>query len=135
MIRNYLGILFHRIKARTSFHWIQIPVSHDQCFRKLPFQLPQQSKQSSFLLQCTRIFRFPVRIQSSLITNTNRMGIVIPAMCSDLFKRSSPVDFSVPCDIDMIANITETIFLVMILSASFRRIGLSFRRGTAMNDN
>ena len=60
---------------------------------------------------------------------------MIPAMCPDLFKRSSPVDFSVPCDIEMIANITETTVQDMILSASLRRKGLSFRRGTAMNDN
>ena len=85
LTRNYLRILFHRIKARTSFHWIQVPVSHNQRFRKLSFQLPQQSEQSSFLLQCTRIFRLPVRIQSSLITNTNRMGIMITAVCPDLF--------------------------------------------------
>ena len=35
----------------------------------------------------------------------------------------------------MIANITETTVQDMILSASLRRKGLSFRRGTAMNDN
>ena len=79
-ISLYLQILFHRIKAWTSFHGIQIMMSHNQHFWKLPSQLSQQSKQSPFLLQCARILRLSVRIQSAFITSTYRVGIMIPAI-------------------------------------------------------
>ena len=45
------------------------------------------------------------------------------------------VDLPITSNVKMIANITETTVQDMILSASLRRKGLSFRRGTAMNDN
>ena len=45
------------------------------------------------------------------------------------------MDFSITCDVEMITDITETPMMDMILSASLRRKGFSFRRGTAMNDN
>lgn len=134
-ISLYLQILFYRIKAWTSFHGIQIMMSHNQCFRKLSFQLSQQSKQSPFLLQCARILRLSVRIQSAFITSTYRVGIVIPAMCPDLFKRSSPVDFSVPCDIEMIPDVAEPTMADMVQTTGFRRKGFPLRRSTAMNDN
>jgi len=113
-ISLYLQIFFHRIKAWTSFHGIQIMMSHNQCFRKLSSQLSQQSKQSPFLLQCARILRLSVRIQSTFITNTYRVGVMIPAMCPDLFKRSSSVDFSVPCDIEMIPDVAEPTMADMV---------------------
>ncbi len=134
-ISLYLQILFHRIKAWTSFHGIQIMMSHNQCFRKLSSQLSQQSKQSPFLLQCARILRLSVRIQSAFITSTYRVGIVIPAMCPDLFKRSSSVDFSVPCDIEMIPDVAEPTMADMVQTTGFRRKGFPLRRSTAMNDN
>ena len=135
LTRNYLRILFHRIKAWTSFHGIQIMMSYNQRFRKLSFQLSQQSKQSPFLLQCARILRLFVRIQSTFITSTYRMGIMIPAMCPDLFKRSSSVDFSVPCDIEMVPDVAEPTMADMVQTTGFRRKGFPLRRSTAMNDN
>ena len=134
-ISLYLQIFFHRIKAWTSFHGIQIMMSHNQHFWKLPSQLSQQSKQSPFLLQCARILRLSVRIQSAFITNTYRMGIMIPAMCPDLFKRSSSVDFSVLCDIEMIPDVAEPTMADMVQTTGFRRKGFPLRRSTAMNDN
>ena len=93
------------------------------------------TKQSPFLLQCARILRLSVRIQSAFITNTYRMGIMIPAMCPGLFKRSSSVDFSVPCDIEMIPDVAKSAMADMIQTTGFRRKGFPLRRSTAMNDN
>ena len=91
-ISLYLQIFFHRIKAWTSFHGIQIMMSHNQCFRKLSSQLSQQSKQSPFLLQCARILRLSVRIQSTFITNTYRVGVIliytIITYCYDYIKKT-----------------------------------------------
>ena len=63
------------------------------------------------------------------------MGVMVTAVCPDLFQRTALVDFSIPGDVEMIADVTESPVKDMILTASLRRKGLSFRRGTAMNDN
>ena len=63
------------------------------------------------------------------------MGVMVTAVCPDLFQRTALADFSVPGDVEMIADVTESPVKDMILTASRRRKGLSFRRGTAMNDN
>ena len=62
------------------------------------------------------------------------MGVMVTAVCPDLFQRTALVDFSIPGDVEMIADVTESPVKDMILTASLRRKGLSFRRGTAMND-
>ena len=57
------------------------------------------------------------------------MGVMVTAVCSDLFQRTALAN------LEMVTNVTEPAVLDMILSASLRRKEFSFRRGTAMNDN
>ena len=57
------------------------------------------------------------------------LGVFLPLITTNC---CIPVSYT---HLKMIANITETTVQDMILSASLRRKGLSFRRGTAMNDN
>ncbi len=110
----YLQILFYRIKARTSLHRIQITMPHNQRFRKLSPQLPQQSKQRTLLLQGTSILRLSFRIQPAFVANTYRMCVMVPAMCPNLFKRPSPMDFPVTCDIEMITDVTKSPVVDMV---------------------
>ena len=63
------------------------------------------------------------------------MGVMVTAVCPDLFQRTALADLSVPGDVEVIADVTESPVKDMILTASLRRKRLSFRRGTAMNDN
>ena len=63
------------------------------------------------------------------------MAVVIEGMRTYFFQRAAAVYFAVAGQIEMIADVTESPVKDMILTASLRRKGLSFRRGTAMNDN
>ncbi len=109
--------------------------AYNQRLRKYFPQFAEQTEQRSPLCQCTRVFGTSRHIQPSFVTNTYRMGVMVTAVCPDLFQRTALVDFSIPGDVEMIADVTESPVKDMILTASLRRKGLSFRRGTAMNDN
>lgn len=87
---------------------------HNQRFRKLSPQLPQQSKQRALLLQSAGILRLSFRIQPAFVANAYRMGVVIPAMCPNLFKRPSPMDFPVTCDIEMITDVAKSTVVDMV---------------------
>ena len=63
------------------------------------------------------------------------MGVMVTAVCPDLFQRTALVDFSIPGDVEMIADVTESPVKDMILTASLRRKEFSLRRGAAMDDN
>ena len=63
------------------------------------------------------------------------MGVMVTAVCPDLFQRTALANFSIAGDVEMVTEVTESTVLDMILSASLRRKEFSFRRGTAMNDN
>ena len=63
------------------------------------------------------------------------MGVMVTAVCPDLFQRTALANFSIAGDVEMVTNVTEPAVLDMILSASLCRKEFSFRRGTAMNDN
>lgn len=87
---------------------------HNQRFRKLSPQLPQQSKQRTLLLQGTSILRLSFRIQPAFVANTYRMCVMVPAMCPNLFKRPSPMDFPITCDIEMITDVTKSPVVDMV---------------------
>ena len=110
-------------------------MAYNQCFGESFPQFAEQSEQRPSLRQCTCVLGTSGNIQPSVVTNTYRMGVMVTAVCPDLFQRTALADFSVPGDVEMIADVTESPVKDMILTASRRRKGLSFRRGTAMNDN
>ena len=76
-----------------------------------------------------------VAVQSSFVADTYRVGVVVTAVCPDLFERTATVDLSVACNVEMIADVAESPVEDVIQSAGFRRKGFPLRRGTAMNDN
>ena len=110
-------------------------MAYNQCFGESFPQFAEQSEQGTSLRQCTCVLGTSGNIQPSFVTNTYRMGVMVTAVCPDLFQRTALADFSVSGDVEMIADVTESSVKDMILTASLRRKGLSFRRGTAMNDN
>ena len=78
---------------------------HYQRFGEQEAQLAQQCQHTSLLHQSTRIGRCAVRRESSLIADADRMPVVVLAMRSHLFQRSSAVNLSVTGDIEMISYI------------------------------
>ena len=81
------------------------------------------------------ILRATGSIQSSFVADTYRVGVVVTAVCPDLFERTATVDLSVACNVEMIADVAESPVEDVVQSAGFRRKGFPLRRGTAMNDN
>jgi len=110
-------------------------MTYNQCLGESIPQFAEQSEQRTSLCQCTCILGMSANVQSSFITNTYRMGVMVTAVCPDHFQRTPLADFPITCDVEMITDVSETAMMDMILSASLRRKGFSFRRGTAMNDN
>ena len=129
------AVFLYSIKTRARFHGIQVMMPHYQCFGEQEAQLAQQCQQTPFLHQSTRIGRCAVRRESALIADADRMPVVVLAVRSDSLQRASAVNPAGARDVEMVTDITEPTVLDMILSASLRRKGFSFRRGTAMNDN
>ena len=54
------------------------------------------------------ILRATVSIQSSFVADTYRVGVVVTAVCPDLFERTATVDLSVACNVEMIADVAES---------------------------
>ena len=54
------------------------------------------------------ILRATGSIQSSFVADTYRVGVVVTAVCPDLFERTATVDLSVACNVEMIADVAES---------------------------
>ena len=125
------AVFLHSIKTRARLHGIQVMMSHYQRFGEQEAQLAQQCQHTSLLHQSTRIGRCAVRRESSLIADADRMPVMVLAMRSHLFQRSSAVNLSVTGDIEMISYVREApvaeqwiIIRVMVLMIiRYRRSG------------
>ena len=91
------AVFLHSIKTRARLHGIQVMMPHYQRFGEQEAQLAQQCQHTSLLHQSTRIGRCAVRRESSLIADADRMPVMVLAMRSHLFQRSSAVNLSVTC--------------------------------------
>ena len=101
------AVFLYSIKTRARFHGIQVMMPHYQRFGEQEAQLAQQCQQTPFLHQSTRIGRCAVRQESALIADADRMPVVVLAMRSHLFQRSSAVNLSVAGDIEMVSYVRE----------------------------
>ena len=101
------AVFLHSIKTRARLHGIQVMMSHYQRFGEQEAQLAQQCQHTSLLHQSTRIGRCAVRRESSLIADADRMPVMVLAMRSHLFQRSSAVNLSVKVDIEMISYVVK----------------------------
>lgn len=73
-----------------------------------------KASNESLLLQGTSILRLSFRIQPAFVANTYRMCVMVPAVCPNLFKRPSPINLSVTCDIEMITDVTKSPVVDMV---------------------
>lgn len=93
---------------------------HYQRFGEQEAQLAQQCQHTSLLHQSTRIGRCAVRRESALIADADRMPVVVLAMRSHLFQRSSAVNLSVAGDIEMISYVREAPVADVVLAAGLK---------------
>ena len=91
-------IFMHGIEARTNFLRIQVPMAYNQGTRVFPMQRLQQPAQGNPLGIRPGVFRFPVSRQAADITDSDRMTVMIPAMCSGFGFIPTRLDASVRRD-------------------------------------
>lgn len=108
---------------------------HYQRFGEQEAQLAQQCQQTPFLHQSTRIGRCAVRRESTLIADADRMPVVVLAMRSHLFQRSSAVNLSVAGDIEMISYVREAPVADVVLAAGLKIQPPPLRGGGAVDNN
>ena len=75
------------------------------------------------------ILRATVSIQSSFVADTYRVGVVVTAVCPDLFERTATVDLSVACNVEMIADVAEAAVVDVVAAAILKAQGHALRRG------
>ena len=68
-------------------------------------------------------------IQSSFITDADRMAVVIEAMRTYFFQRAAAVYFAVAGQIEMIADVTEAAVVDVVAAAILKAQGHALRRG------
>ena len=108
MIPSNSRYSFDTVKTRTFLHRIQIMMAYNQRLGKYFPQFAEQTEQGSPLRQCTCVFGTSGNIQPSFVTNTYRMGVMVTAVCPDLFQRTALTNFSIAGDVEMIADVTES---------------------------
>ena len=108
---------------------------HYQRFGEQEAQLAQQCQHTSLLHQSTRIGRCAVRRESSLIADADRMPVMVLAMRSHLFQRSSAVNLSVAGDIEMISYVREAPVADVVPAAGLKIQPPPLRGGGAVDNN
>ena len=87
-------ILVRHIKARTDLLRVQVPMSHNQGVGISPVKLLQQVAQGNALGIRPSVGRLSVLRQSADVTDSNRMPVMVLAMCPDHFF--GPARFNSP---------------------------------------
>ena len=88
-------------------------MAYNQCFGESFPQFAEQSEQGTSLRQCTCVLGTSGNIQPSFVTNTYRMGVMVTAVCPDLFQRTALANFSIAGDVEMVTDVTESTVLDM----------------------
>lgn len=112
---------------------VQVVVPHDGQFGEGLTQFVQQCHQSGFLHKGARVAGMTVLVQSALVANADRMGVIPLAMCSDLRQRATYPDCSIHGDVVMVADAVEA-SLTMPTGDVLYRHSLVGKRGGAVDD-
>ena len=129
------AVFLYSIKTRARLHGIQVMMPHYQRFGEQEAQLAQQCQHTSLLHQSTRIGRCAVRRESSFIADADRMPVMVLAMRSHLFQRSSAVNLSVTGDIEMISYVREAPVADVVPAAGLKIQPPPLRGGGAVDNN
>lgn len=76
-----------------------------------------------------------VAVQSAFVADTYRMSVVTLAMRTDFVQRTSAMNFSVACQVEVIADVAPAPVAYMVAAAVFKAQAHALRRGRTMNDD
>ena len=132
--RTFLRPL-HRFHLPVSIHIrAQIPMSHHPRLRIIHLQRTYQYPQRVSLPFRPGVLCQPVTVQSTLITDTDRVSIVPTRVGTDPLDRACGPDITVTANVEMIANAikaTEAVGGVQVVLGK----GAVLAGGTAMDDD
>ena len=101
---------------------IQVVVTYNQSLRIAPVQYFQQMQHRQFLLKRARVFGLTAGIESALIADAYRMGIVVQTVGADHPFRTAWLYLSVTTDHVVVTDTeVETSFVVPSVYLSDRR--------------
>ena len=81
----------------------ELAVAEDLSIRVVELQRSEQSDKGSTLGRRTSIGSTTFLVEASLVTNTNRVGIVMPGMSSDHLLRTAQMELTVTSDVVVVA--------------------------------
>ena len=108
---------------------------YDQRLGKGILQLPEKLPQGRFLRFRPRIPGLCLCIQSSLVTDSDGVAVVVPAMGPGLSERPSGMYQPVACDVEVVSDIPEPPVYDMLPPTFFEIQAPPLWGGGAMDDN
>ena len=63
------------------------------------------------------------------------MGVMVTAVCPDLFQRTALANFSIAGDVEMVTDVTEATVVDMVVAAGFKVQVSPLRGGGTMDDD
>ena len=86
-------------------------------------------------MESPRIGGVTFRIQPTFITDTDAVPVMIPAVRTHFFQRTTIVYHPVPRDVEMITDVLKAPVADMVLPALFEVKALPLAGGRAMNND
>ena len=112
---------------------VQVVVPHDGQFGEGLTQLVQQCHQGGFLQKGARVAGTTVLVQSTLVANADRMGVVPLTVCADLGQRPTYPNCAIYSDIVVVSDAVESSLTVPTVDV-LNRHPLVGERGGAVDD-
>ena len=110
----------------------ELAVTEDLSIRAVELQGSEQSDKGGTLGRSTGVGSTTFLVETSLVTNTNRVGIVMPGMSSDHLLRTAQMELTVTSDVVVVATAIPA-FGPMHLVEHLRRYMLVRPRSGAVN--
>ncbi|ABR41815.1 conserved hypothetical protein [Parabacteroides distasonis ATCC 8503] len=127
--------IFIAREAGTSFLYAgQVTMPHDKRMRKERVEFPQEFPQSLLLFRGTGIGGFAAFIQSAFITNTYAATIESTDMGTYFQQSAMLCHDSTPADIEMIADGTESPYLMVTVKLFHRIVTVTLGSGAMYDD-
>ena len=103
------------IETRAGLPGIQVAVTDYQCAGVAPVQLFEQSSHGSLLLSRPRVGGLTADVQSALVADAYRMGVVVHAVGADLPCRSAWLYLSVTTEDVVVADAVKSSLLMPLI--------------------
>lgn len=88
-------------------HGAELVMTEDLRLRIILMELTEQGEERTFLRPSAGVSGMAMRIQATLVTDTDAMAVPATGVCPYLSNRSAGMQRTIPGDVEMIANIRK----------------------------